>query len=329
MQCCESLDDTHSQIHQLTRCENTDTSEENLGSGTYRSVSINARGSESRSRSFLTAYTDSLESYSYRDMSDSNDAINAFSGILQDLTDTCDTQFHWGLPLHYFQWGLLWTAEHNLVGRQGFPAWSWAGWKGPKIQWLPRVFQHINALPTYLSVYAQGWGNREPLFDSATRASCGNHIDTLHGDPLPNIAQDLPDASVDIMHQSGDGKDGQHLVIEGIILNFQAQRLRHTNDLPQRLGLVERFPLELAGVSCDVDVIAGDVELAGRVECEDTFLLVARDRVGSSIGHYLLLLDFNRDVAQRVSTLVLGVPERHLSVLSETKPRMRRFILKG
>lgn len=76
-----------------------------------------------------------LSNYIYRDLTDGNDHLNAFRGILNFFESSIGTH-HWGLPTIEFGVALQWNAEEaNItVRRAGFPSWSWTGWyfKKPK-----------------------------------------------------------------------------------------------------------------------------------------------------------------------------------------------------
>src|ERR1700677_2024469 len=69
--------------------------------------------------------------YCYRSMIKDEDALNALTGVLQQLETMHDTGFFWGLPQVDFQWSLLWQAQTQPQRGLGFPSWSWAGWGCP------------------------------------------------------------------------------------------------------------------------------------------------------------------------------------------------------
>jgi hypothetical protein len=77
MQCCETLDDERSWIHQLPRDRTFPGSD--VGHGCLR------HSFEHDPEPMITRYASRLVLYCYRSMTDPNDAVNAFSGILQDL----------------------------------------------------------------------------------------------------------------------------------------------------------------------------------------------------------------------------------------------------
>jgi hypothetical protein len=64
-----------------------------------------------------------------------SDALNATKAIFTKLQEAgiYRTGFHWGLPLDGFDEALTWSpaSGFTLIRREGFPSWSWLGWKGP------------------------------------------------------------------------------------------------------------------------------------------------------------------------------------------------------
>ena len=75
--------------------------------------------------SFVSAYTG-------RSLTDQFDALNAGRGVLNAITKNTGRAFIFGLPIDDFHRALLWKSHHGntLTRREGFPSWSWAGWKG-------------------------------------------------------------------------------------------------------------------------------------------------------------------------------------------------------
>ena len=82
-------------------------------------------------------YSDIVERYTSRDMSDQGDALNALEGVLSVLRTTMKTEFIYGLPETFLDEALLWvlrephhrrTALSNRNSGIGFPSWSWVGW---------------------------------------------------------------------------------------------------------------------------------------------------------------------------------------------------------
>ena len=82
-------------------------------------------------------YSNIVERYTSRDMSDQGDALNALEGVLSVLRATMNTEFIHGLPEMFLDEALLWMQRAPHRRRTGlsngnsgidFPSWSWAGW---------------------------------------------------------------------------------------------------------------------------------------------------------------------------------------------------------
>lgn len=82
-----------------------------------------------------------IEEYTRRDLSHSEDSLNAFLGVLDYNSKTRRPMAHlWGLPLYEDQaraprprdilFELFWWHESPGTRRKGFPSWTWAGWAG-------------------------------------------------------------------------------------------------------------------------------------------------------------------------------------------------------
>ncbi|PHH88730.1 hypothetical protein CDD83_7155 [Cordyceps sp. RAO-2017] len=71
--------------------------------------------------------------YTRRSMSDPNDSLNAFLGMLALMRrHLFPSGFVWGLPLRSHPQTLGWTHGRECLPKRlaGFPSWSWAGWQG-------------------------------------------------------------------------------------------------------------------------------------------------------------------------------------------------------
>jgi hypothetical protein len=76
-----------------------------------------------------------LSTYLRRNLTDENDILRAFTGIMTNLTLGFPGKFHYGLPELFFDASLLWRPQSYLERRIStsgsvFPSWSWCGWKG-------------------------------------------------------------------------------------------------------------------------------------------------------------------------------------------------------
>lgn len=80
-----------------------------------------------------------IAAYSSRHLSYSSDAMNACLGLFNSMASYKDPIYHlWGLPIQSGSTritrnfiNLFWQQDAPSIRRQGFPSWSWVGWKGP------------------------------------------------------------------------------------------------------------------------------------------------------------------------------------------------------
>lgn len=77
-----------------------------------------------------------LRHYNNRNLTYPEDALNAFTGVMQALCLVFDGGFLSGLPVLFFHSTLLWQPESYAVRRRPtdgtaryLPSWSWAGWR--------------------------------------------------------------------------------------------------------------------------------------------------------------------------------------------------------
>jgi hypothetical protein len=86
---------------------------------------------EAHRKSFGRNFWSLVEAYCRRDLSFEGDAIRAFSGILASIEPQHGSAV-WGVPQLEFMRGLTWShCEHKMsLRREGFPSWSWSGWRG-------------------------------------------------------------------------------------------------------------------------------------------------------------------------------------------------------
>ena len=93
-------------------------------------------------RTSTATLRENIQEYTRRDLSHSEDSLNAFLGVLDYNSRTQGPMTHlWGLPLYEDQamapqprdilFELFWW--HDVPGRRRgeFPSWTWAGWAGP------------------------------------------------------------------------------------------------------------------------------------------------------------------------------------------------------
>jgi hypothetical protein len=78
----------------------------------------------------LKQYFSLVRGYNYRSLSFEEDALRAFTAIIDVFCNTFPSGFLFGVPEFFFDIGLLWTRSGPLKRRKGFPGWSWVGWSG-------------------------------------------------------------------------------------------------------------------------------------------------------------------------------------------------------
>jgi hypothetical protein len=85
------------------------------------------------------AYAELVSTYSTRDLTYQEDALDAFSAIIAVMGNSMRGGILFGLPESCFSAALLWKPKYYSIRRtdalnttlKQFPSWSWLGWKGP------------------------------------------------------------------------------------------------------------------------------------------------------------------------------------------------------
>ncbi|KAK8043540.1 hypothetical protein PG993_005970 [Apiospora rasikravindrae] len=87
----------------------------------------------------LMEYFNVVSAYNIRNLTYPEDGLQAYLGILSQLSDIFPEGFFWGLPISSFHAALLWQPRERLKRRhpraattdaQTIPSWSWVGWQG-------------------------------------------------------------------------------------------------------------------------------------------------------------------------------------------------------
>ena len=99
MQCCESLDPTRSWAHNLD-CNSNPEDEERLGWVKVQNGPGCLKNPLNSPSHRLSHWGAKVTLYCYRFMTKQEDALNAFSGVLQRLEIMYESGFFWGLPNH-------------------------------------------------------------------------------------------------------------------------------------------------------------------------------------------------------------------------------------
>ena len=145
VQCCESLDDSHSPFHIPSdeqrrvaldaMVNNRDTTGPGgvIGRGILRDPFRPVSGAEEAQidDDNFEKYLRLMRSYTTKKMSHDVDSLNAFSAMFTRLAEIYyKGGFVQGLPVEDLPKALLWFHPTPPRRRIDFPAWSWAGWEG-------------------------------------------------------------------------------------------------------------------------------------------------------------------------------------------------------
>jgi hypothetical protein len=328
MQCSESLNYKRSWVHQVSRtskASQVEWSEAEIGAGVLRRPLV---GGSRLKYNRLIEYGSGLALYSFRFMTNPDDALNAFSGILQDLEKEYGGSFFYGLPIPEFQWGLLWRSQHPPKQRPNFPTWSWAGWEGRLWQIYPLNPQKPHEYQPHLRIWKVSKTELQQIFTSLESTNREPQIETLFkDDPVTRIGvPDTEDQCFEIsMHPSAEERG--YLFVEGIIFQFSLDFSQPLTNVCA-MGVNRTFSISLGNVKCLIDIMSVDRELTKQSKrSKQDFLLVARDRNRGWIINHLILIDLHNNVASRITSLSLLVPEFDLQGLVELLPRKKRFVL--
>ena len=330
MLCCETLDHLRSWGHNLTPASNPTDREflawvtDQIGAGGYR---LPLRDPEKR----LETWGVKLNMYSYRDMTNDEDALRAFEGIEQQLRSMYPKGFFHGLPIEDFDWGLLWRSQGPSIRRECFPSWTWAGWKGGLWYGQPSDVTQTRGFPVHLEIHSFRSGQQYQIFNTEpirfqTRTDGGSSII----DPAYQAAQYPSEGQVLDFEQLLAAENRGILMIDAVCLYFTLDFSRPRTHVQQH-GQFELFGITIGGIGCFLHIISVDQEISRPKTGEDElFLLIARSSWGDHVSHHLLMVrpePGNSKFAVRATTLELLVPRNGLRALRELKPRRRRIFL--
>lgn len=344
MQCCESLDDTRSWAHNLTPKSNP--TEEGFVTWMLRQAGAGAlRVPLDWPARRLEHWAEKLNLYSYRKMTYDEDAIRAFDGVLQRLQTIYPRGFHWGIPIEDFDWGLLWRSQVPPTSRrQGFPSWSWAGWKGALFFGQPTDVKKTRRMPISLSIDAVKDDKNMTVFSSSCEgkaddsAKCEQLI--IFNDPIHRATQKTPTGPGFTLETYPTAEKQGYLFIVATCLHFKPDFARPQTQT-YASGQYETFSFFVSDVRCLIRITSTDELIPGKWNGNDwvvperdsqreegTFVLLARDHIQGFINHHLMLIAFgDNGLAGRVTVLELLVPLDKLDVLEVFKPQRRRIVL--
>ena len=328
MQCCESLDQTRSWAHNLS-CESIHIQQGWLSWVTAQNGSGCLKGLLDSPSERLGDWGAKVALYSYRTMTKDEDALNAFLGVLQVLETVYEDGFFWGLPVADFQWALLWQANYPPKRREGFPTWSWAGWKVGIRPSYPFNTAKPHEFPVHLQIWKMSKERLVEVFRTP-QAAVEDSTDVgspFCGDPV-SIAETcgLRCPEFDLSQYPG-AEDNGYLFVEAIVLHFIPDYSHPEYNISQP-GESELFIFSIGDTGCYIRITSTDREINGSVRhTEQQFLLLAQDRSHNLVFYYLLLVHPRGNLIERGTVIQLIVPESHLEVLSHLKPQKQRMVL--
>ena len=340
MQCCESLDETHSWAHGLSPASNP--TEEGFVTWMLRQAGGGAlRIPLDWPSRRLEHWGEKLNLYSYRTMTYPEDAIRAFAGVLQRLETIYPDGFFWGLPFEDFDWALLWRPQVPHVRREGFPTWSWAGWRGPLFFGQPINVSETRRFPTYLEINGLISGQLKRIF--ATSSDFHTNSDSagivIPNNPIDKASRVELRAPEPDLQQYPSAEEAGYLFITAVFLHF-TPNFETPRTGTYQAGAHETFSFRIKGVQCHIMAESTDRWVPGqwvsgrwvvdwRKREEWTCVLIARDHYHGFVVHHLMLVKMQsaNNIAERATVLQLLVPLDRLDILEEFLPRKRQIVL--
>ncbi len=331
MQCSESLNDARSWVHRTRRDAEFLKSghlEPSVGAGVLRSPFVG----NSQVNDRLRQYTVLANLYSYRSMTDPKDALNAFSGIMQYLTEIEYSKgFFRGLPVEDLNWALMWTAKAPSDRRPDFPTWSWAGWNAALSDTTPSDITNPHCFHVYLKVWRLD--SKQKYLVPILSLPCVADDNVQKGqipsaeDPLSQFIQlESGDADFDISTVSSmDARNG--LFIEGVVLHFVLDYSQpQVNE--RAYGKYAYFDMFIADIGCLVRIMSTDPMLDDTTQpSPETCLLLARDQNDYGMYFHLLVLNQEGLLMERKSVLTLQIPSGHPEIFSHLGIEKKKIII--
>ena len=328
MQCCESLDQTRSWAHNLS-CDSNPSQQEPLSWMSAQQGHGVLKKEIGPSSERFSYWGNMVDMYSRRTMSKDEDALNAFLGVLQCLETNYEDGFFWGLPVADFHRALLWRFQKHPTRREGFPSWSWAGWKATV--WTDDFgpIKTTDNFPIHLQIWRASEEGLVEVFRTTQAAAEGstNVGYSFRSDPISTAEiYDLQSPEFDLS-QYPRAEDKGYLFVEAIVLHFIPD---YSLPLPEftRYPFFEYFNFTIGVTRCRIEIKSIDREINGPLGCtEQQFLLLARSGLNNEIWHHLLLVHPRSNLVERGTAITLIVPQDQLEVLRHLKPQKRRVVL--
>ena len=328
MQCCESLDQTRSWAHNLACDPNCSQKGSLSWMMTQHGPGCLKNALDSHTEGLLD-WGLWLNQYSCRTMTKTEDALNAFSGILECLKFKYKDGFFWGLPVADFQWGLLWQLATPPTRREGFPTWSWAGWKGVILPSYPLSGPKLHEFPVHLQIKRMSEGRLVEVFSTTQAVVEGStEVGSLfHSDPI-GIAETYESQSLEFnLSLYPRAKDNAYLFVEAIVLRFIPDYSR-----PLRYSESHRaykyLGFSIGDTISGIRIVSTDREInRSEIHTEQQFLLLARERDQGLVYYHLLLVYPRGNLVERGAVIELAVPEDRLEVLDQLNPQKQRVVM--
>lgn len=332
MQCSEALDESKSWVHQTQRTEKfiagRGHSEALVGAGVLRNTFVADQHKNDR----LQQYTVLANLYSFRQMSYEDDAINGFSGIIQNLTRLAYPRgFFYGLPLEDLNWALLWNFQSDLVRRSNFPTWSWAGWDTKLVEMQPIEVTKPHYYQVFLKIWKLESDRLVLLLDLPPKSAPGIEDELAKlsvKDRLPKLISAPSNPSEFSFTAVPKADLGRSLFIEGLIVKFKPY-YKQPRITSSAWGDYSYFDLKLGGVRCMLKVINSDAILTDKtykkyLRC----LLLARDQDEDDNHYHLLVLKGNGPVVSRQSIITIQADRTEDDLLNHVDVEKQRIVLR-
>lgn len=278
----------------------------------------------------LTTYDEYVREYCSRELSYESDTINAITALFDDLQRTHNmfkTGFYWGLPVDALPFALLWFCSGMPQRREGFPSWSWAGWRGH----LERIVDHVKTTQEGPHEnFTQNNEDSEIINDAKQTAyfikfqKASNQspqlLETLYrGSPRdkdPVLDQDVEESKLVITNSTycryldshiASEETYRHLLfVEGFVFR---SRWRFDQDSLRPLE-EDVYEVKLNGIACKITCHSPATlqELSKDHWSWEHMLVLHREFIHYTWCYGLLLLNWNSDIAYRISPLKICFP---------------------
>lgn len=328
MQCSESLDASGSWIHNTDRTL-ADVRSDEAGAKYGHGVLRNTLVGHGVPGDHMMVYGTLVSLYSWRSMTKSSDALNAFSGILQHLKELAYVDgFFWGLPLSTFRWSVLWCRTSQHTRRSGFPAWSWAGWHG-RIHpgWPIDIYEGSN-LRTAFNIWQASKDQLELLPLSLSSLELSKKTSKL--DQLDDIFDSIEEQSLVPQFSNRDfvkaEKEGI-LFVDCVICDIEfiiRSSLSHMDYTP-----FYHYKVEMNGRLGVLRLTNGAPPYYyNRTETQSNLALVSQELIyGTLYMHFLHLEIDEKGYAMRKSVFMLEIYESRLEALDKMRVERRKVFL--